>query len=83
MRSATLFVFAPLHCRSFKQKVMYLSTSLDLRFSLGLKNLKFFIWNKLMTKDDLNLRGEEGEVLTETLILNHLTSEYNFTRLLS
>ena len=36
-----------------------------------------------MTKDELNLRGEEGEVLTETLILNHLTSEYNFTRLLS
>ena len=36
-----------------------------------------------MTKDELNLRGEEGEVLTETLILNHLTSEYNFTCTLS
>ena len=35
-----------------------------------------------MSKDELNLRGEEGEVLTETLILNQ-TSEYNFTPLLS
>ena len=46
------------------------------------KDLKLFTIRKVRTKDVLiiNLQGEEVEFLTETMIVYHLTSEYNFTR---